>query len=335
MVREKILDALLELSGRSAARSRPELIANVLRHAMMLGECEGAAVALLGNRRMERWVLRRDLELPMALEDPRAPSEFARSLLHGANALAIADVREDARLEPGDACPGLEAGPALFIPLRVREQTPGYVAVFRRVGASRFSNQDARLLALLVSWMAMALDNQRLSESLEKLAVTDDLTQVYNFRYLKTALRREIKRADRFRQSLSIIMVDVDNLKAYNDRNGHLRGSYLLKEIAQLFAQQVRSWDLVAKYGGDEFTVILPQTESEGALVVADRLRASVEAHTFPLAPTGSITVSAGIATYPQDGDSGSSLIEASDRALYQAKRHGRNCVEIVERDVA
>ncbi|MEO5618506.1 MAG: GGDEF domain-containing protein [Candidatus Eisenbacteria bacterium] len=148
---------------------------------------------------------------------------------------------------------------------------------------------------------------------------------------MKSALRREIKRAGRFGQQLAVIMLDVDNLKNYNDRHGHLRGSHLLREMAGILAAQVRSFDLVAKYGGDEFTVILPQTDREGARVVAERMRVAIERHAFPLVAAGSITVSSGISVFPTDGGDVSSAIQAADRALYQAKRAGRNRVEIGE----
>jgi diguanylate cyclase (GGDEF)-like protein len=126
-------------------------------------------------------------------------------------------------------------------------------------------------------------------------------------------------------------MIDVDNLKTYNDVNGHLRGSYLLKELAGLCVEQVRSFDVLAKYGGDEFTIILPQTNRQGAAVVAERVRAAVAEHAFALAPVGRITVSLGVATFPEDGQDSLGLLQAADRALYVAKRRGRNRVECME----
>jgi diguanylate cyclase (GGDEF)-like protein len=333
--REKILESLLDLSGRSATRSRPELLGTVLRSAIALTESKGSVAVVSPGRNPERFTLRAGLSEPEVTTLARANGDGARTMLLHGKPLLVADVGSAGRVAAEDRCPGIDGGPGLFVPLRLRDQSPGYLAVFRRRGAAPFGAEDVRLLTLLGAWTAMALENLRLAQNVEKLAVTDDLTQVYNYRFLKSALRREIKRAGRYHQDLSLLMLDVDNLKNYNDRHGHLRGSFLLREMAGLFSAHVRSWDLVAKYGGDEFTVILPQTDLAGARTVAERLRSAVEEHAFPLAQKGQITVSIGIAAFPIDGQTTSALIETADRALYLAKQRGRNRAECGEREDA
>jgi diguanylate cyclase (GGDEF)-like protein len=332
--RERILDALLELTGSPEPATRAELFQNLLQTTLLLVQADGAALASLNQGRFERLAATADRQIQPPQASPHRGSELTRLLLNVGQPLRIADFAQDRRLDTGDGCPGLEAGPALFVPMRRRERTPGYLAAFRQRGAAPFSPSDVRALTLLAAWAATALENLRLSRSVEKLAVTDDLTQVYNYRFLKTALKRELKRAARFGQELAIAMLDVDNLKSYNDRNGHLRGSYLLREMAALLTRQVRSFDLIAKYGGDEFTLILPQTGLEGALSVAERMRRAVEEHAFPLEQPGGITISLGLAQFPGDAEDAQTLVRLADQALYVAKRQGRNRI-VTYRDVA
>ena len=323
--RDRSLDGLLDLFDRPVA-SRAEVIEKALRCALQISEADGVTAIVANNRSLERWSMTPDGS-PVSSVVGRPASEFGRMLIKSLHPVQIADTR-DGRATAEDCCPGVESGPALFVPLRHKQQAGGYLAVYRRRGSDPLGAEQVRLITFLGAWLTLSLENVRLAESVERLAVTDDLTQVYNYRFLKSALKREIKRAGRFEQQLSIVMIDVDNLKGYNDRNGHMRGSLLLREIAGLFAKQVRSWDLVAKYGGDEFTLILPQTGRDGALVAAERMRAAVAGHTFPLTAPGSITISLGVAVFPDDATDSLSLIRASDVALYTAKRNGRNRVE-------
>ena len=332
--REKALDELLDLTGSQGLNTRGELLHRVLQTALSLLEADGTTLVAPHQGRLERLAATLEhCDLPPQ-ELSRRGSEFTRLLVHVSRPLCIPDLAADSRVDTADACPEVDAGPAVFVPMRRREHASGYLAAFRTRGAPAFSPTDARQLSLLAAWTAMALENLRLCESVEKLAVTDDLTQVYNYRFLKMALKRELKRSVRFGQELGLVMLDVDNLKGYNDRNGHLRGSYLLREMAALLARQVRSFDLIAKYGGDEFTLILPQTGLEGSVVVAERMRRAVEEHAFPLEDAGVITISLGVAICPQDGEDGQTLIRTADQALYVAKRQGRNRV-LAYRDVA
>lgn len=131
---------------------------------------------------------------------------------------------------------------------------------------------------VLASQAAVAAENFRLYKRLEQLAITDELTQVFNYRYLKSALRKEVRQAGRMNQHFSILMVDVDHLKVYNENFGHLCGSSLLRTVASLLYQNCRKDnDVVAKYGGDEFLIILPRTGVIGAMAMANRVRVAVE----------------------------------------------------------
>jgi len=163
---------------------------------------------------------------------------------------------------------------------------------------------------------------------LAQLAVTDGLTGLYNYQYFKHKLQQEIMRSKRYGLPISLLMMDIDYFKLYNDYFGHPLGDRVLKRFAKLLQENVRQVDLLARYGGEEFALILPGTGKESAKLVAEKLRLLVEKSYFPLSeklPSGKVTMSIGVACYPQDAKNDEELIQKSDQALYQAKREGRN----------
>ncbi|BDI28249.1 hypothetical protein CCAX7_003000 [Capsulimonas corticalis] len=159
---------------------------------------------------------------------------------------------------------------------------------------------------------------------LEALAASDGLTGLKNHRVFQERLADEISRAARYESALSVVLLDVDHFKQFNDSYGHPAGDAVLKVVASILRENARDMDLVARYGGEEFVLILPQTELEGALAFAERLRECIELHAWPLR---SVTASFGVAGLRSKTDGGADLIERADTALYQSKRSGRNCV--------
>lgn len=151
-----------------------------------------------------------------------------------------------------------------------------------------------------------------------KLAVLDGLTGLYNKRYFNELMSFEFSRLKRYAGNLSVLMIDIDNFKNYNDTKGHPAGDELLKKAAQIFRNSVREMDLVCRYGGEEFVIMLPQTDKKGSAIVAERVR--TQANLYLAA-----TVSIGIAAFPEDANESSALVEKADAALYKAKQTGKN----------
>jgi diguanylate cyclase (GGDEF)-like protein len=189
----------------------------------------------------------------------------------------------------------------------------------------------ADALARLIEPAAFALAAaQRLSRA-EALSVTDDLTQLYNSRYLHEALRKEVKRATRAGWPLSLLFIDLDGFKAINDRYGHLLGSRALLEAADLIRGCARETDIVARFGGDEFAMLLPETDGAGAMSVGRRVLERIGRFSF-LASEGQgsrLTVSIGLATLPTAADTVEGLLQAADAAMYHVKASGKNGIHV------
>lgn len=241
---------------------------------------------------------------------------------------AVMDVTADDRFT------GLTGGAAIAFPLDCRGKTVGALVGLDRAASSREPRLAPGTQAALLQALepgAIALDNALRVARAEALSVTDDLTQLYNSRYLSQVLRRETKRASRSGRPLSLLFIDLDGFKSINDTHGHLYGSRALVEAAGLIRQSARETDVVARFGGDEFALILPDTGSEGAAAVGERIRDRVNAHGF-LQGDGldiHLTVSVGVATLPDVAASTEGLIQAADEAMYHVKEHGKNGIYI------
>lgn len=169
-------------------------------------------------------------------------------------------------------------------------------------------------------------------ERLRQLAITDGLTGLSNHRNFKEFFMKELDRAKRHQLNISLVMIDIDFFKHYNDTHGHQAGDVLLKQVSHLFAQNIRKNDLAARYGGEEFALVLIETGKVAASIVAEKIKNFVEEHTFQnehTQPNGKVTVSMGVAAYPDDATDFDELIRCADRRLYAAKEMGRNRVVV------
>jgi diguanylate cyclase (GGDEF)-like protein len=245
---------------------------------------------------------------------------------------------ETRRPRPRRASPA-QVGPAhaLAVPMRavVTSSEPEFLGVLSIARKGQpFSREEEELLEYLAGQAIVSIENASLHETVERQAVTDELTGLANARAFRSILEREIERSRRFQSPLALVMVDLDNFKQVNDTHGHQQGDEVLASVASVLRDFSRDIDAPARYGGEELAVILPQTEPEGAARLAERMREAVERLRIPRVGDAGylqVTASFGVAAVPENALDEEELVAAADAALYRAKRGGKNRVERAE----
>lgn len=220
----------------------------------------------------------------------------------------------------------------MCVPIKSKGRVIGVLEVVNKVTGGQFTNEDLTLLMRLIDQAALAIERTSLYQKMAELAVTDDLTKLFNTRYLNRTIEMEIQRSNRYRTSISLIFIDIDHFKNINDHHGHLVGSKTLVEMGQLIIKSLRTIDIVARYGGDEFVVVLPQTTPKAAALIAERIRVAVEQNVF-LKKEGyglKVTASFGVACYPENAKTKEELLRLADEAMYRVKNTTRNGVYVI-----
>jgi diguanylate cyclase (GGDEF)-like protein len=212
-------------------------------------------------------------------------------------------------------------------PLGYQDKILGVIAMKRR---GEFEERDKNLLGVVSSIASVAIFNSRSFTNLQDFASLDPLTKLFNIGFFKDRLIQELDRAKRFQHDLSLTIIDLDRFKEYNDTFGHQAGDHLLIQLAEIFKKNFRETDTIARYGGDEFIVMMPETKKQDAGKNVHKVLKDLEVYDFSRGKAGhTITFSAGVSSYPEDGSGVSDLIKSADEALYEAKGAGRNLVRL------
>ena len=312
----------------SGTHDLDRILTVVLETAMASTRARAGAVLLLGADRTElELAVSQGLDVPSDLRLPVGIGIAGR--VAGTGDPLRGRVGGD--LQPGPGEP--TATTVLAVPLKSSSTVIGVLTLYDREDGEVFADSDLATLRTFTTQATVAVDNVVLHEEAQRLSITDGLTGLWNYRYFSMTIGKEIERAARFSRPLALLLLDLDHFKLVNDVYGHQRGDAVLIELAGRVRGQVRDVDTVARYGGEEFVVILPETDEEGAVQAAERIRAAVRRRPFgdgdetPL----EVTVSVGVAVFPVHGAGSTALLRRADEALYNAKRAGRDTWRLAE----
>ncbi|MBT0664868.1 sensor domain-containing diguanylate cyclase [Geobacter pelophilus] len=244
--------------------------------------------------------------------------------------LLIPDVNKDSRFcDVIDRAASFTTRSVICIPVKSRERTLGVVELVNSLVEESFNEADLKILTTIADFAAIAIENAKIHDEVRLLAVTDELTGLWNARRFNELLEYEFERSKRYGGELSLIFIDLDHFKSVNDTHGHLVGSRLLSEVGRLLGRSIRKVDSAARFGGDEFVLMFPNTSKEWGRVLAERLCRILRETEFR-GDNGAllnVTGSFGVAAYPDDADSSRELLGMADKAMYQVKETSRNAV--------
>lgn len=244
--------------------------------------------------------------------------------------LLVNDIEKDSRIGIRNR-PRFKSKSLICLPLKLKEKIIGVLNLSDKEDLGVFTESDKDLLLSFANMASLMIERTLVKEEsvvFAQMAVTDALTGLYNRRFLNTRLEEEVNRSIRQRLNLTVLFIDLDHFKIYNDLCGHIAGDEVLRRTAAIIKASLRDMDIVARYGGEEFCAILPGTSKEESMAVAERIRMEIEMEIFPEEknlPLGRLTASIGIASFPEDGHTFTSLVHSADVALYEAKASGRN----------
>lgn len=338
--RDKYIDALLRLKNSVMKlliqpRDPNSIYDSIIDAAAELLNAEKASLMLLeadnlrikAVRGINKWLVQ-DIRIKMG-------ECIAGKVLQEGKTLHVKEVKKELPyIKPKSH---YKTGSFVCMPLKFGSETIGILNITDKAAGEEFTEMDLNLLNHLASNISMVLKMSNycwLAEQMKELSITDHLTGLFNRRYLQERFSEEIYRSERHNLTFSLEMFDIDNFKLFNDTEGHIAGDDILKGIASVASKSLRINDIIARFGGEEFVIIMPQTDKEKkeAFGVAERIRKNIKeffAHKWEKFPHPYITVSIGIASFPDDGTSINELIESADKALYRAKSMGKDRIVI------
>ena len=337
--RDELARAMTRLGQTlSSTHDLPRLLAVVLEAAVRSRQGVAGSVLLLGADRASL-VRQATFGLAAGAVAARIPvghgiagtvAASGRPVVVSAAANADEAERDGATGPPAGGRGEPPASTQVSVPLVAQGKVLGVITVYDRETGEPFTLEDATVLADFAVQAAVAIENVQLHEEAERLSLTDAVTGTWNYRYFERRLEQELERSRRFGRLFALLLLDIDHFKLVNDRHGHQLGDQVLVEMTRRITAIVRDIDTFARYGGEEFVLILPETNLVGGIAVAEKLRGAVASAPFAERPGHQgvrLTVSLGVACYPEHATSTAELLRAADTAMYEAKRRGRDRV--------